>query len=60
MMCPHCERHITQALSSIPGVTDVKADHKTGTVTITSTEPLDDAEAARVVQQAGYEYKGKC
>ena len=60
MMCPHCERHVTQALSTLPGVAEVKADHRTATVTITTTVPVEDALLAATVQQAGYEYKGKC
>lgn len=58
MMCPHCERHVTQALASLPGVTEVKADHKTATVTLTTTAPADQALLAATVRQAGYEYKG--
>ncbi len=60
MMCPHCERHVTQALSALPGITDVKADHKTATVTITSEGPADEALLAATITQAGYDYKGIC
>ena len=60
MMCPHCERHVTQALSALPGITDVKADHKTNSVTITSEGAPDEALLAATIQQAGYDYKGIC
>lgn len=58
MMCPHCERHVTQALAALPGISEVKADHKSATVTLTCEGPADEATLAATVQQAGYEYKG--
>lgn len=60
MMCPHCERHVTQALTSLPGITEVKADHKSSTVTLSSTGETDEAGIAAAVRQAGYDYKGIC
>lgn len=60
MMCPHCERHVTQALSALPGIIDVKADHKTNSVTITSEAPLDEAIVAGSIKEAGYDYQGVC
>lgn len=59
-MCPHCERHVTQALSALPGITEVTADHKTSTVSIISSIPVDEARIAAAIQTAGYEYKGTC
>ena len=58
MMCPHCERHVSQALSAIPGVEEVKADHKSNTVTLTCSAPVNEALIAAAVQQAGYDFKG--
>jgi cation transport ATPase len=58
MMCPHCERHVSQALSAIPGVEEVKADHKSNTVTLTCSAPVNEAVIAAAVQQAGYDFKG--
>lgn len=60
MMCPHCERHVTQALSALPGITEVKADHKSATVTITSEGPVDESILDATVKEAGYDYKGVC
>ena len=60
MMCPHCERHVTQALSALPGITEVKADHKAATVTICSEGPVDEAILEATVREAGYDYKGVC
>ena len=58
MMCPHCERHVCQALSAIPGIEDVQADHKSNTVTLTCSTPVDESIIAAAVQQAGYDFKG--
>ena len=58
MMCPHCERHVTQALSSLPGIISVNADHKSATVTITSDNRIDETLLMTTVQNAGYDYKG--
>ncbi len=58
MMCPHCERHVCHALSAIPGIEDVKADHKSNTVTLTCSAPVNEAVIGAAVQQAGYEFKG--
>lgn len=60
MMCPHCERHVTQALSTLPGITEVKADHKSDTVTIISEGPVDAALLEATVKKEGYEFKGIC
>lgn len=58
MMCPHCERHVTQALSSLPGIISVNADHKNSSVTITSDNQIDETLLMTTVQSAGYDYKG--
>jgi heavy metal translocating P-type ATPase len=58
MMCPHCERHVVQAICALPGVTEATADHKTASVSITSETPLDEALLAETITRAGYEYKG--
>lgn len=60
MMCPHCERHVTQALSALPGITEVKADHKAATVTICSEGPVDESILEATIKEAGYDYKGVC
>lgn len=60
MMCPHCERHVVQALSAVPGITDVKADHKSATVTINSEGAVDESIIAAAIKEAGYDFKGVC
>ena len=54
MTCGHCELSVQEELGEVEGVLDVDADHATGRVTVTSTEPLDPAAAAAAVEEAGY------
>ena len=58
MMCPHCERHMTEALLALPGVTDCTASHKENSVTIQSTESLSEDILRNTVEKAGYQYGG--
>ena len=60
MMCPHCERHICQALTALPGITGAQADHKSATVTLTCNSLPQEGIIAAAVQQAGYDFKGIC
>ena len=59
MMCPHCEAHVKTALEAIPGVTEAKADHNTGTVTLRTDAPVSEAALKQAVEQAGYEFVSK-
>lgn len=58
MMCPHCERHMTEALLAITGVTACTASHKENSVTIQSTESLSEDILRSTVEKAGYQYGG--
>ena len=54
MTCAHCEQSVQEEIGALEGVLEVSADHATGRVTVTSTEPLDPAAAAAAVEEAGY------
>ena len=54
MMCPHCERHVTEALLALPNVLSCRADHTTDTVTLELSAPADEAAIAAAVTKAGY------
>jgi copper chaperone CopZ len=59
MSCGHCEGAVSGEISSIEGVSSVKAVASTGEVTVTSaTEPDDDAVRA-AVDEAGFELTGR-
>jgi copper chaperone len=41
-------------IRQIPGVTDVAVDLTSGTVTVTTDQPVEDAAVAAAVDEAGY------
>ncbi len=58
MMCPHCERHVAQALAALPGVESADASHSSTSATLTLSTPADEATLRQAVEKAGYTYKG--
>ena len=59
MSCGHCEKSVSEELGSLPGVTEVSADAKAGTVTVSSEQPLDDHAVRAAVDEAGYQLVGR-
>lgn len=57
MMCENCERHVKEALESLPFIKSAKADHTKGTVDITYSSQPDEAAMKDVIAKADYEYK---
>ncbi len=55
MTCSHCVNAVTEEVSKIPGVLDVRVDLTTGSVEVASQQPLDQATVADAVEEAGYE-----
>lgn len=58
MMCEMCEKHITDALKSVDGITDVKADHTTGKAVVTFSRVPEEAAIKEAVEDADYGYIG--
>ena len=58
MTCSHCVSAVTEEVSKISGVTDVRVDLSSGTVDVASEQPLDDATFKAAVEEAGYEVAG--
>ena len=54
MTCGHCQRAVTEEISQIAGIQGVTVDLATGTVTVTAAQPVDRADVARAVDEAGY------
>ena len=54
MTCGHCVASVTEEVQEIAGVTDVAVDLASGSVTVTSDAPLDDAAVKAAVEEAGY------
>jgi copper chaperone CopZ len=55
MTCEHCVGAVKEELGRIPGVTAVVVDLPTGTVSVTSEQPVDEADVRAMVDEAGYE-----
>ena len=60
MMCGHCEMHVKKALEAIDGVSSANPSHESGTVEIETSKEVDEAAIKAAVEEAGYEYCGKC
>lgn len=54
MTCAHCERAVTDEISRIAGVEGVAVDLASGTVTVHAARPIDRADVADAVDEAGY------
>lgn len=55
MTCNHCVGAVSTEIGALPGVSGVTVDLATGTVTVTSEQPLDTAAVRAAVDEAGYE-----
>lgn len=55
MTCGHCVSSVTEEVQEIPSVETVEVVLETGTVTIASAEPIDEATVRAAVEEAGYQ-----
>jgi copper chaperone len=55
MTCSHCVASVTEEVEEIPGVESVDVVLETGSLTVTSVEPVDDAAVKAAVEDAGYQ-----
>jgi copper chaperone len=55
MSCGHCVAAVTEALTAVPGVTDVTIDLAAKRATVTSAGPLDVAVVRDAIEGAGYQ-----
>ena len=54
MTCGHCQRAVTEEISGVAGVESVTVDLASGSVTVTADRPVDRADIAAAVDEAGY------
>ena len=54
MTCGHCVASVTEEVQEIAGVEDIDVVLESGTLTVTSSQPLDDAAVRSAVEEAGY------
>ncbi len=55
MHCGHCVASVSEEVQEIAGVEDVDVVLETGTLTVTSARPIDDAAVKAAVEEAGYQ-----
>ena len=54
MTCAHCQRAVIAEIAGVGGVESVSVDLASGTVTVTARQPVDRADIAAAVDEAGY------
>lgn len=54
MTCGHCARAVTREVGELAGVTGVDVDLAHGLVTVSTSAPVDRADVAAAVAEAGY------
>jgi len=55
MTCGHCVASVTEEVQELPGVETVDVVLETGSLTVTSSEPVGDAAIKAAVEEAGYQ-----
>ena len=57
MMCTGCENRVQNALKTIDGVEEVKANHQDGTVRVKANDNVELSAIKEKVEDIGYEVK---
>ncbi|HZJ05286.1 MAG TPA: heavy metal-associated domain-containing protein [Nocardioidaceae bacterium] len=55
MTCGHCVSSVTEEVRALPGVEDVEVVLETGTLIVTSDQPVDGGTVKSAVEEAGYQ-----
>lgn len=58
MTCGHCVNAVTEEVTEVEGLTSVNVVLETGTLTVTSDGPIDEAAVRAAVEAAGYTVSG--
>ncbi len=53
MTCDHCARAVSTEVANLPGVTAVDVDVPSGTVRVTSEQPVDESAVRAALAEAG-------
>ena len=54
MMCAHCEATVKKALEAVPGVTEAKVSHQTGTAVVTLASDVSNDTLKQAVEARDY------
>lgn len=57
MVCSGCENRVQNALKTMEGIEEVVANHKNGTVTITSKNEVEKSAMMEKIKDLGFEIK---
>ncbi len=57
MTCGHCERTVALRISRVDGVRTVAVQLRTSTVTVVADRPIDRADIAFAIEEAGYDLR---
>ncbi len=55
MSCSHCEKAVSTGVGQISGVEAVEVSAASGRLVVTSSAPIDEAQVAAAVEEAGYQ-----
>ena len=55
MMCNGCENRMMNAIKTIEGISEVKADHKSGLVTIKCKEEVEKETINHKIEEIGFQ-----
>ena len=58
MMCPHCEAAMRRALEEMEGVSVISVSHDANQAVVSCTVEVPEEEFRKVVEKAGYEFRG--
>ncbi|MCL2482071.1 MAG: heavy-metal-associated domain-containing protein [Propionibacteriaceae bacterium] len=53
MTCQHCVAHVTEEVSSVPGVSAVEVSLDDASMVVESSDPIDFAAISEAVAEAG-------
>lgn len=54
MTCAHCVASVTEEVTQVPGVETANVDLPSGSLTITTNQPVSKAAVQSAVEDAGY------
>lgn len=55
MTCEHCVASVSEEVGEIAGVTGVQVDLPSGSVVVTSDQPVSHEDVSAAVDEAGYQ-----
>ncbi len=58
MSCNGCEQNVIEGLSGIDGVSEIEANHGTGSVEVEADSSVDDGTLVDAIETAGYDVVG--